>query len=154
VALVALTTAVNASAKVGFSGIDKCTFNANSAATFGAPSMALTAAKFTAFNFQWAEWESGALTARTQLLGGDLTPLFGGTIGTGEWPNPIMTWETAGVAGLATLVNGLALQPLTDFEPAMNGYVATPGKVMYWPSELGFNKLTATATMDILELSS
>jgi len=112
--------------------------------------MSLTAAKFTTFNFQWAEWEAGALTAGTQLLGGDATPLFGGAIGTGQWPNPIMAWGRGGVTAANVDVMGLALQPFTDFEPAMNGYVATPGKVMYWPSEIGFNKESAVATMDIL----
>jgi hypothetical protein len=116
--------------------------------------MALTAAKFTGFNLQWAEWESGALTTKTQLLTTDVTPLFGGDVGTGEWPNPIMSWDTYGTPATTIDVNGLALQPLTDFEPEKNGYVATPGKVMYWPSEMGFNKLTATATMDIMELKA
>ena len=116
--------------------------------------MSLTAAKFTTFNFQWAEWEAGALTAGTQLLGAAASPLWGGPLGSGQWPNPIMSWATGGVAAASSSikVNALGGQPFADFEPAMNGYVATPGKVMYWPSEIGFNKESAVATMDILLL--
>jgi len=84
------TDSVVASAKVGFSGVNKCTFNVVSKIALGAPSMKLTAADSTEFELQWAEWESGALSAKTGLVGANATPLWTGAIGTGEWPNPII----------------------------------------------------------------
>jgi hypothetical protein len=103
---------------------------------------------------QWAEWESGVLASSSQLLVADITPLFGGPLGTGEWPNPIMSWMTNGavVTGLSpTYVSGATL-PMTDFEPETDGYAASPGKVQWWPSNPG--ALAATATMDLLQLEA
>jgi len=68
-----------------------------------------------------------------------------------------MSWET-NHAALATaapaFVNGGANQPFEDFDSNTSGYAASPGLVQWWPSEAGLALLTATATMDFLQLSA
>ena len=53
------------SAREGFGGKMKCTFNVASDLKFGAPTFRATVGKHTAFQLQWAEWESGALASAT-----------------------------------------------------------------------------------------
>lgn len=118
--------------------------------------MVLTKASFTKFNFQWAEWEGGALTAGTQLTAQtDATPLFLGTVSK-EWPNPMSAWQVAGAAAQTASVNGAATQPITDYSPDMDGYTMSPGKVMWWPSEKVFGAVstTAYATMDFMQMNA
>ena len=72
-----------------------------------------------------------------------------GTVGTGEWPNPIMSWTKAGAIVYGSFRNNVA-QPYTDFEPTLNGFAGSPGLVKWWPSQDGLAKTTATSTMDFL----
>lgn len=118
--------------------------------------MALTKAQFVKFNFQWAEWEGGVLTAGTQLVPtANATPLFiGGT--TKEWPNPMMSFTLDGALAHTASASGAAAQPITDFDPLMDGYTMSPGKVMWWPSEKvnGAVSTTAVTTMDFLKMKA
>lgn len=139
----------------GFSSIDKCTFEAESKIAMGAPSFKLTTADANAFQFQWAEWEAGVLTAKTQLADiANTTPFFAGTLPKGQWPNPIASFAIDGTATHATLVSGSTVLPITDYNPDMDGFVASPGKVAWYPSEAGTQKKTAYSTMDFMQLKA
>jgi hypothetical protein len=157
VQLEAADTELDSSAVEGFVYSTKCTFLATSKIAMGAPTMQLTAADSLKFQLQWAEWEAGALTAKTQLVASDVTPLFLGAVGTGEWPNPMASYEVKGTADSdidPTFCNAAAAQPLTDFEPTTDGYAASPGKIQWWPSQAGLGLLTAVSTMDYMQLKS
>jgi hypothetical protein len=100
---------------------------------------------------QWAEWESGSLTAKDQILASSEAPLhLGLTSSAGEWPNPIVSWTIAGAPVQDDYVNFAATQPYEDFEPTMMGFAGSPGLVQYWPSAPGVGLTTAASTMDFL----
>lgn len=68
----------------GFSGKFKCTYLTSAAADLNvAPGVKLTSADQLTWQFQWAEWEEGVLTAGTELWDtANVTPLFSGDIAT------------------------------------------------------------------------
>ena len=63
-ALDATTTSTTDSNTItSFSGKFKCTYEVSVKAGEGAPAVVLNTAKQVKWQFQWAEWEAGALTA-------------------------------------------------------------------------------------------
>lgn len=99
--------------------------------------MVLDTAKQVKWQFQWAEWEEGVLTAGQLWDKTNATPLFAGTIANGEWPNPLKTWTINAVAAsgtLATVALANLAPTVTDYAPNNRPWPTTLGEIKYFPS--------------------
>jgi len=118
-----------------------------------APGVKLTSANAFTWQFQWAEWEEGNLTGGQLWDQSNVTPLFTGdiTAGGGEWPNPIVTWTSAGAAVTSPQSTkiGTLVPPISDM--GTSAYPSTIGDLIYYPSITGPGKETATSTVNWLE---
>lgn len=103
---------------------------------------------------QWAEWESGVLTAGTDTVATTTaTPLFLGSP-IKAWPNPVRSYFFNNVLAHTTSVS--TKLPIMDVDPLMNGYSMSPGAVAFYPDNK-FNAAeneTHVATQDFMQLKA
>jgi hypothetical protein len=62
--------------------------------------MSSAPASWVKFQFQWVEWESGALTGQQLLATTQVAPMWYGDFSAGEeWPNPVQSYTQTGTPG-------------------------------------------------------
>jgi hypothetical protein len=86
--LATATTAYTFITRNGFKGVGKCTYFMTAPAAVGAPGFALIRAEFTAFQFQWSEWDVSSMPSGGFLPATSQAPSYLGAYA-GNFPNPV-----------------------------------------------------------------